>query len=67
MEKLWFWGFFCMLSGSRIYVCFFGRSKFHLWGMFCDDGCINFLPSFLLDFVYFNNSGLRMISSAGIF
>ena len=36
-------------------------------GMFCDDGCIKFLPSFLLDFVYFNNSGLRMISSAGIF
>lgn len=24
----------------------FGRSKFHLWGMFCDDGGIDFLPSF---------------------
>ena len=35
-------------------------------GMFCDDGGIDFLPSFL-DLVYFNNSGLRMISSAGIF
>ena len=39
-------GIFCMPSRSRIYVRFFGRSKFHLWGMFCDDGGIDFLPSF---------------------
>ena len=46
--KLWFWVFYYMLSGSGIYVCFFVRSKFHLWGMFCDDGCNRFPPSFLI-------------------
>ena len=48
--KLWFWVFYCMLSGSRIYDWFLGRGKFHLWGRFCDDGCDRFLPSFLILF-----------------
>ena len=40
-------GIFLHAEQKSNFTCdFFGRSKFHLWGMFCDDGGIDFLPSF---------------------
>lgn len=29
---------------------FLGRGKFHLWGIFCDDGCNSF-PAQLFDYI----------------